>query len=658
MGLYFFVVKTLIICKCMVPNCGFLLILQGINSIYKTMKKILINVLSALLLVACGATKTLVTADKTPIMAQLDLVNVVDDKVMVSLDPGAFTKDAVSFYIPKTVPGTYSTDNYGKYIEDFKAFDYDGNALAVSRADDNTWNIANGKTLDKVTYWVNDTYDTENEVKDAVFSPSGTNINASENFVLNLHGFVGYFDGLKEVPYELAINRPADLMSSTSLVEKTVEAPNATTDTFLASRYFEVIDNPILYARPNTETFLINDIEVTLSVYSPNGAYTAESLRPRMEKMMAAQKAFLGDIDSTKEYNILLYLSTMDQDAGGFGALEHHTSTVVVLPEVMQKEALEQAMVDVVSHEFFHIVTPLNVHSEEVQYFDFNDPKMSQHLWMYEGTTEYFANLFQIQQGLIDEAEFYKRIMDKVNNAKSFDDAMSFTKMSQNILMEPYKENYANVYEKGALINMALDIELREWSKGEKGVLWLMKELSKKYGDMTPFKDDQLIDEIVAMTAPSIRAFFDTHVIGDTPIDYASYLSKVGLVTTTEEEQSGYFLKGDVPYIDVDQANDNAIFIRKGIELNTFFTQLGAQGGDTIKSINGTPIDLEAIRPIIGQSFGWTADTEINMVVQRGEEEVTLEGAVGTPTVNVEKIMPIEGAAAQRTSLRQAWMKG
>ncbi|MDO1499211.1 hypothetical protein Q2T40_02785 [Winogradskyella maritima] len=73
----------------------------------------------------------------------------------------------------------------------------------------------------------------------------------------------------------------------------------------------------------------------------------------------------------------------------------------------------------------FSILLPLNVHSEEVQYFDFNDPKMSKHLWMYEGTTEYFANLFQIQQGLINEAEFYERIMDKVNNAKAYDDEMS-----------------------------------------------------------------------------------------------------------------------------------------------------------------------------------------------------------------------------------------
>ena len=623
------------------------------------MKKIAIVFLSGIFLYSCGSSKALLTADKSPVLVEIDLVNVNDDRVMVSVDPGAFTSDEISFFIPKTVPGTYSTDDYGKYIEGLKALDKDGEELVVTKTDANTWNISNGKKLDKVTYWVNDTYDSEGQQKEAVFSPAGTNILAGENFVLNLHGFVGYFKGLKEVPYELTIAKPAALKSTTSLKEKTMEDVNETSETFLANRYFEIIDNPIFYAKTEGETFQIKDISVTLSVYSPNGTYTAAGLRARMEKMMGAQKTFMGDIDGTKEYNILLYLSEMGEtDANGFGALEHHTSTVVVLPEVMQKEALEQAMVDVVSHEFFHIVTPLNVHSEEVQYFDFNDPKMSQHLWMYEGTTEYFANLFQIQQGLIDEAEFYERVMGKITNAKSYDDKMSFTTMSQNILVAPYKENYANVYEKGALINMALDLTIRELSNGEKGVLWLMKELSKKYGDMTPFKDDKLIDEIVAMTYPEVRTFFDAHVIGDAPIEYDHYLAKVGLESKAIEKQTGYFLDGEVPFIDVDQSNNNAIFIRKGIELNSFFKELGIQGGDVVKSINGTAINLESIRPIIGQSFGWTPETEINMVLQRGEEEIVVVGKVGAPILHGQNIVPKENVSEAQLKLREVWMKG
>ncbi|RAJ11275.1 M61 family metallopeptidase [Arenibacter echinorum] len=607
----------------------------------------------------CGTTKTLVFADKASVIAKINLINVVDDKVNVILDPAAFVADTVSFFIPKTVPGTYSDDNYGKYIEQFKALDYKGGELKVEKLDDNTWRIINAKDLDKIDYWVNDTYDTEVEVSDPVFSPSGTNILKGKNFMLNLHGFVGYFDGLEEIPYSLEISAPDGLEPVTSLVKGIQDVNRPETDIFVANRYFEVIDNPIMYSNPSTETFQVNDIAVTLSVYSPNGLFTAASLKAGMEKMMRGQKAFLGDINSTKHYTIILYLSNMDDnDAIGFGALEHHTSTVVVMPEQISKERLEEAIFDTVAHEFFHIVTPLTVHSNEIQYFDFNHPKMSMHLWMYEGTTEYFANLFQIQQGLITEEDFYQRLMEKIERSKTYDDRMSFIVMSKNILEEPYKKNYANVYEKGALINMALDINLRELSGGEKGVLWLMKELSKKYGDSKPFEDDKLIDEIIAMTYTEIGEFFNTNVIGNTPIDYDAYWKKVGLQTTEQEEATGYFFDGEVPYIDVDPANDNAIFVREGIQLNSFFNNLGAKGGDIIKSVDGKLTNLVNIRLLIGQSINWDSDKEIVMVVQRGDEEITLSGKVGVPTLDVVKLVPMEGAGEQQIKLREAWLKG
>lgn len=622
------------------------------------MKKNVLIVVLALLLNACGAGKALLSIENSPVIISIDLINIVDDKVQVIVDPGAFSKSTVVFRIPKTVPGTYSSDNYGKYIEAFKAIDYKGNVLESTKLDDNSWSISSAVQLDKIEYLVNDTYDTENDVEDAVFSPAGTNIAAGSNFMLNLHGFVGYFDNFKEVPYAININKPADLVATTSLAFTTDRKPDSQWDAFSAKRYFEVIDNPIMYARPNTETFEINGITVTLSVYSPNNVYKASDLKKRMVSMMGAQKKFLGDVDSTKEYSILLYMSDVNvPDAHGYGALEHHTSTVVVLPEAMDIGRLEPAMVDVVSHEFFHIVTPLSVHSKEIQYFDFNEPKMSEHLWMYEGTTEYFANLFQIQQGLITEEDFYERMLGKITNSKFYDDSMSFTKMSKNILEQPYEPNYANVYEKGALINMCLDIILREKSNGEKGMLWLMKELSKKYGTDVPFEDAALFDEIISMTYPEVGAFFNKHVIGTTPIDYDEYFAKVGLATKEVEEATGYFFDGQVPYMDVDVQNDSVIFIRKNITLNSFFDDLKLKGGDIFRTINGKGINLESLRPIIGESFGWTPETVVNMTVERDGELISVEGPVGKPVKKATKVVALEGVSQEIVKLRNAWLK-
>ena len=63
------------------------------------------------------------TKKSVAIAAQIDLVNIVDDKVTVTLLTPKFTKDDVVFNIPKIIPGTYSVDDYGKFIENVNAFD-------------------------------------------------------------------------------------------------------------------------------------------------------------------------------------------------------------------------------------------------------------------------------------------------------------------------------------------------------------------------------------------------------------------------------------------------------------------------------------------------------------------------------------------------------
>lgn len=65
------------------------------------------------------------------------------------------------------------------------------------------------RVLDKIGYYVNDTFDIERTDKPTPFSPSGTNIEA-ENFVLNLHGFIGYFEELNDSEYSIKVTAPAD----------------------------------------------------------------------------------------------------------------------------------------------------------------------------------------------------------------------------------------------------------------------------------------------------------------------------------------------------------------------------------------------------------------------------------------------------------------
>lgn len=590
------------------------------------------------------------------VKATIDLINVKEDKVLVTVLAPEFGKSEVIYQIPKTVPGTYSTDDYGKYIEGFKAFDKKGKELTVTKSDDNTWKISNAKSLAKITYLVNDTYDIETGRgfgKEEVFSPAGTNILAGKNFMLNNHGFVGYFNGKTDVKYTLNVSHPENLVGTTSLLDTDKSATN---DMFTVSRYFELTDNPIMYSKPDFETFTVDGMEILFSVYSPNGVHSAKSLLPDLEKMMRAQKAFLGKVNSNKQYTVLLYLSDMEKnDAKGFGALEHHTSTTVVFPEAMPANMLGQQLIDVVSHEFFHILTPLCVHSKEIHYFDYNNPKMSKHLWMYEGVTEYFANLFQINQGLIDEDEFYQRMVGKIGNAAKMNDTMSFTVMSANVLEKPYKDQYLNVYEKGALIGMCIDIIIREKSNGERGILDMMQKLSAEYGAEKPFNDEELFDKIISITYPEVGAFIKTHIEGTTPINYDEFFAKVGVGKGKIQVPMNPFLKNETtPLVTINSATKE-IIVRSDLEINELMKSLGMKGGDIILAVNDVNYNLDNIYEMIMSSQDWKEGDAVSIKIKRDGKEQTVAGKVKVTMAEVEGYQQID---ASKTKLKEAWLKG
>ncbi|MFT4801587.1 MAG: putative metalloprotease with PDZ domain, partial [Flavobacteriaceae bacterium] len=399
------------------------------------------------------------------------------------------------------------------------------------------------------------------------------------------------------------------------------------------------------------------DIKVVLSVYSPNKIYTAEDLKGIVFEMMDAQKKYLGDINTTARYDIFLYLSTMDESSpSGFGALEHHTSTVVVMPESMPLEAMESGMIDIVSHEFFHIVTPLSIHSEDVHYFNYYEPTFSKHLWMYEGVTEYFATLFQIDQGIVTEEEFYAKVMGKIQAASGLDDAMSFTEMSENILVSPYADNYFNVYQKGALIGMCIDIIMREESDGQRGILSLMKELSLKFGKDQPFEDDLLFEEIVKMTYPSIGVFFETHVTGATPIDYSVYFEKVGLEITESIVETNYIQNNGAMILS--PSASGTINFNNLVADNSFWKEQGALSGDVIFEINGNEVTMQNAQQVFTEVYMWVSGSEVEVKLKRGEEEIIINTTLTQSYTKGSGLKIKEDASKKQNELRNSWLKG
>jgi len=597
-------------------------------------------------------------ANAQSIKTTIDLVNVKNDKVAVTMEFPKMKSGDVKFHFPKTVPGTYSVDDYGRFVEGIKFFDNKGKEIAFTKVNENTYSLKNAQNLSKVTYLVNDSFDDEMDTSKhkAVFSPSGTDIEAGKIYLINTHGFIGYIDDMQDVPYQLIIQKPTDFYGTTALVD---QDKSESTDTFTLANYAKVTDSPLMYTKPDYITFNAGGMDLVLGVYSPTGKYKAADFKDNLEKTVIAQKKFLGDMNTNKKYAIMLYLSGGDgPQIKGFGALEHHESTSVVLPEMMPKEAIDKTITDVVSHEFFHTVNPLKTHSEEIHYFDYADPKMSQHLWMYEGGTEYFANLFQIQEGLITKDEFLHRISEKIANSKNYNDTMPFTVMSKNVLKDEYKDQYRNVYEKGALLAMCLDIELRKLSNGEMGYRDMIRKLSQRFGENKPFKDDQLIDELVTVTGyPQVKDFYNKYIAGSEPTPYEQYLKMAGIEIRKQETPPIFWFIKDPNQTGYNDKNNTFVF-DESAALSPFAKSIGFKATDEIVALDGKTINIQNVQAFIDYSKTIKEGQNVTVTILRNNNKMELKGKAILDKMTMETLQFKSNPTAEEQKLQNQWLTG
>ncbi len=610
-----------------------------------------------LLSIFLASTSTVITQETLEIgvlnqnLVVIDLNNTTDDhKLFVKLYAPDIEEETVEFHFPKIVPGTYTIYNFGRFITDLKAYDKDDNILSSKQLDTNKWLIDNAKNLDRVTYWVRDTYHSND--KPIVFEPVGSCFDKGRVFVLNNFCYVGYFNGYKELPFTLSVTKPEGFYGATSLPLK---YSRETEDVYHAKNYFELHDNPILYSLPDTASVMVNNTRVLLSLYSPNLVVSANYLISHTEKLFEAQGKYLGGVLPADRYTILLYMFTGNSKSGNAGALEHFQSTVMSYPETADSIFVEPFQ-DIISHEFFHIVTPLSIHSKEIGNFDFTNPAMSKHLWLYEGSTEYYAHHSQVKHGVTTPDEFFIKMGQKIMiSSNYYNDTLPFTVLSLRTLDEQ-KSQYGNVYQKGALISMCLDLELLKLSGGKFGLQNLKSALVERYGPDKTFDDEELFDVITQMTFPEIRGFFKKYVEGPERLPYGMFLGYAGYEYYEKLEREVPALIGASIFL-----NHTGQFEVENVY--EFGKKLKLKSGDILQSINGTVINPSNFSSF-SRSFTKSAkpgDVVSITVLRSNSEGKLVDKTLKTKTYIVkikEKnvILPADKPTEEQMKIRKAWL--
>ena len=485
------------------------------------MKNFILFLFIFVLFNSCKSTKQTVTNTTATYHYTFDLKNSQDDKVSVICSPPKTKLETGKFIIPKLVPGYYNAMNFGQYISDFKAVDKNGTVLKTEKLDKNSWLIYDLKNVFQITYRVDDSWESAYPRANIAKSPGSMFLKDSV-FVLNYNSLIGYFEELKTGNFQINITKPKGFYGSSALNASFL---NDTTDVVSAPSYHDLVDAPILYCQPDTAWINVGQTKVLVSIFSKEQKQFAKTIANKIKTLLENQQEYLGGTLPVKDYAFLIYYEAAPKGNLLGDGLEHNNSTLCIFAAHSLAD-LPEHIFDVASHEFFHIITPLSIHSKEIQNYDYLNPVLSKHLWLYEGMTEYATMHMPIKQKMIGLQDFSKTIEGKIKSMLTFENKLPMTELSKNAMQ--YTSEYFNFYQKGALIGLCLDIRLRELSDGKMGTQELIQALVKMYGKDKAFDDDALFDVITKLTYPEIRNFYKNYVEGTIPLPLKETLYKVG----------------------------------------------------------------------------------------------------------------------------------
>jgi len=260
---------------------------------------------------------------------------------------------------------------------------------------------------------------------------------------------------------------------------------------FRAASYEELIDSPLLMGPNVTVEFQAAGVPHALVLGGlPNP--DRERLQADLGRLCAWHIDFFGRPAPMTRYAFLVRVS-----ADGYGGLEHRTSSVLAcrrddLPQagVPTNEAGYRRFLGLVSHEYFHAWHVKRIRPAEFVGADLGAEAYTHQLWIFEGITSYYDDLALRRSGLITVEQYLEVLGRSLTQLyrtagrrhqtleeASFDAWIKFYRPDENS-----PNATVSYYLKGALVALALDLELRSRTAGTCSLDAVMRTLWQEYG--------------------------------------------------------------------------------------------------------------------------------------------------------------------------------
>jgi len=461
-------------------------------------------------------------AQENSFVYEVDFTNKNDAFNVTLKAPQLSQKDDVYSFV-SYAPGVHQPLDFGRFVKMFKVYDKAGNELLTNKISTNDFRILEPTKVSKIIYEIDDSFDMSTEYH-PIYPMSGTGI-SDDYIILNTHGVFGYFKNLKNTPIKLEIKLEGAQQIGTAL-------KIGDNGYYEIESYYHLTDSPILIGKKlSYASTTIDKIQVEAYVHSPSGEITAQMVLDQASDILNAAKEYIG-YSPVDRYTFLMYFSS-HQDIQEMpvlqsgGALEHSLSSTYALPDMPQYLPL---LKNIIAHEFMHILSPLHLHSEILANFDYSNPvSEDQHVWLYEGVTEWVSYIMQVKSGIASPQDYLNYLSEKANSSEEYNPEYSLTRISREWSTEEGNEQYGNIYQLGALTAAMLDFKLLQLSNGSTGLREIYLDLIRKYGKDTPFDNSTFFDTLVEMTYPEIIDFIEDHIKNSIPFDYENDLKSLGI---------------------------------------------------------------------------------------------------------------------------------
>ncbi len=579
-----------------------------------------------------AATSVVATKPTPSLFYEVNLNDRADDEFKVTLHVNGLTADNAVYQFAATAPGTYQVMDIGRYVRSFKAFDAKDHELPVQKVSANQWKFDQPEKVRTVQYSIAETWDTPvNEHKP--YNMCGTSIE-NDHVLINGQGVFGFPSGMQTTPIEVKLNYPAQWVVGTALDKN--DKGN-----FTALNYDRIVDSPILLGRLTKATTTVAGAQIDVYTYSKSDKIKSEQLLTNMQSMLNAAGQFLKQLP-VKRYTFLYHFE--DQD---WGAWEHSYSSEYVVKEDDFSKKLADNMTSIAAHEFFHVVTPLNIHSEIIEQFNFVTPTPSEHLWLYEGVTEWASDAMQLRGQIVDLPTYFDELSQKIAYDKSLDTTYSQSKLGLTCYTDEGQRQYGNIYARGALVAGLLDIRLLELSNGKRGLREVINELAATYGPNKAFPEKNFFTVFTEKTYPEIADFFNRYVKAAEPLPFKEYYSKLG-ITYTPTIPTGQ--KAPSMGMGAGFVDNKIVLTMVGDSLR----KAGLQEKDEWIAYNGHPVTMATMSSIQNELQQQKVGDVYEMTVRRNGQEITAKSTVFEKEVVKKYVFQVDPQATpQQVQLRE-----